>query len=190
MRSVLKYTVLTIVCVLLLSSTVVFAQSNSTKKIVFPEVEGWEKGDIATYPTAELGYSIPYQSETGGIVTFYVYNAGLIKIADGIDDQNVKNEIKKAENDIKSYGEAGYYQNVKLVKSETVTLGGINGTTKALYSLFSFKVRGAEVDSEISIFGYQNNFIKIRATRAKGKNGADNSEVNKLLLEIGKIFTK
>ena len=160
------------------------------KSIVFPEVEGWEKGDVATYPTAELGYSVPYQSETGGIVTVYVYNGGLSRIADGIDDQNVKNEIKKAENDIKAYGEAGYYQNVKLIKSESVTLGGISGTTKSLYSLFSFKVRGAEVDSEIYIFGYQNNFIKIRATRAKGKNGAENSEVNKLLTEIGKTFSK
>lgn len=60
----------------------------------------------------------------------------------------------------------------------------------AFYSLFSFKVRGAGVDSEIYPFGYLNTFINIRATRAKGKNGADNVEVNKLLTEFGKVFTK
>ena len=192
MRIGLKYPIFSVLCGLFLMSSIVFAQSNSTKNnsIEFPEVEGWEKDEITTYPNAELGYSIPYQSETGGIVTFYVYNGGNKKIADGIDDPLVKGEIKKAENDIKAYGEAGYYQDVKLIKNEPVTLGGISGTIKAIYTLFSFKVRGAEVDSEIYLFGSQNNFIKIRATRAKGKNGADNAEVNKLLTEIGKHFTQ
>lgn len=164
-----KIRMLSLIGVLLLMSSAVLGQNSA---IVFPVVEGWEQGDKATYPSAELGYSIPYQSETGGIVTVYVYNGGLTKIPDGIDDSSVKNEIKKAENDIKAYGEAGYYQDVKLIKSETVTLGGTGGSLKALYSLFSFKVRGAAVDSEIYLFGYKDQFIKIRATRAKVKNGA------------------
>jgi hypothetical protein len=182
MRVKLEKTLFAVVCGLFLLSSAAVAQSSN---IVFPNVEGWEKGDVTTYPSAELGYSVPYQSETGGIVTFYVYNGGLGKIADGIDDENVKNEAKKAENDIKAYGDAGYYQDVKLVRTDSIALGG---TTKALYSLFSFKVRGADVDSEIYLFGYQNSFIKIRATRAKGKNGANNAEVNKLLAEVSKIF--
>lgn len=123
MKLILRNTIFTVVCGLLLLTTVSFAQNNSAKKIVFPEVEGWEKGEINTYPTAEPGYSVPYQSDTGGIVTFYVYKGGFSKIADGIDDQNVKNEIKKAENDIQAYGKAGYYQEVKLVKSDSVILG-------------------------------------------------------------------
>jgi hypothetical protein len=183
----LQSSVWAITCGWLLISSVVFGQ---TQKIGFPEVGGWEKGDAATYPTNELGYRVPYRSETGGIVTIYVYNGGNSKIAYGIEDEKVKAEITKAENDIKAYGEAGYYQDVMLVKNDTVVLGGNRGTTKALYSLFAFKVRGAEVDSEIYLFGYPNNFIKIRATRAKGKNGADNSEVEKLLTEVGKLFTK
>jgi hypothetical protein len=144
MRSVLKYTVFSLICGLFLMSSVALAQGNSAKnsKIIFPEVEGWEMGDVTTYPTAELGYSVPYQSEDGGTVTVYVYNGGLKKIADGIDDKNVKSQIKQAENDIKTYGDAGYYDDVKLIKNETVTLGGSSGTTKALYSLLAFKVRG------------------------------------------------
>lgn len=182
----LRHSIFSVICGLVLLSAAGFAQTTS---IVFPEVDGWEKGDVAKYPTAELGYSVPYQSETGGTVTIYVYNSGLSKIADGIDDANVKNEMKKAVNDIKAYGDAGYYQDVKLIASKTVKLGGAAGTTYALYSLLGFKVRGAEVDSEIYLLGYQNNFIKIRATRAKGMNGAENTEVNKLLLEIGPTFS-
>lgn len=191
MKLKLRYTAFLVICGLFLMSSFVFAQSDSTKNnsINFPELEGWEEGDITTYPTAELGHSISYQSKTGGTVTIYVYNGGNKKIADGIDDQNVKSEIKKAENDIKASGEAGYYQDVKVITNATIILGGSGGTRKALYTLLSFKVRGADVDSEIYLFGYQNNFIKIRATRPKGKNGADNQDVNKLLLEIGKIFS-
>lgn len=184
MQVKLKCNLFAVICALFLLSSAVVAQDG---KLLFPEVEGWEIGEVATYPTAELGYSVPYQSETAGVVTFYVYNGGLSSIADGIDDQNVKNEIRKAESDIIAYGDAGYYQDVKLVKSESVILGG-SGTRKVLYSLFSFKVRGTEVDSEIYLFGYKNNFIKIRLTRAKGKDGAGNPEVDKLLLEVGKIF--
>ncbi|MCB1025543.1 MAG: hypothetical protein KDB79_14195, partial [Acidobacteria bacterium] len=180
-----RQAIFSVICGLFLLLAAASAQNS---EIVFPEVDGWEKGEITKYPTAELGYSIPYQSETGGIVTFYVYNGGLSKIANGIDDINVKNEIKKAEADVKAYGDAGYYQDVKLITSKTVKLGGDSGTTDALYTLLTFKVRGAEVDSEIYLLGFQNNFIKIRATRAKGKNGAENSEVNKLLMEVGEIF--
>ncbi len=45
----------------------------------------------------------------------------------------------------------------------------------------SSKVRGADVDSEIYLFGYQKNFIKIRGSRENEKNGRDNAEVDKLL---------
>ena len=185
MRSIFRYAPLPAICVTLLMASTAFGQAGAAKQLVFPEVDGWDKGDVATYPTAELGYSIPYESEVGGTVTIYVYNGGLKSIADGIDDPKVKGEIKKAESDIKAYGEAGYYQNVKLVKSETVTIGG---SRPVLYSLFSMKIRGADVDSEIYLFGYKNNFIKIRATRSKGKNGPANSQMDKLLKDVIAVF--
>jgi hypothetical protein len=173
-------------------SSVVFGQTDTTtdNKIIFPDIEGWVKGELVTYPTPELGYSIPYQSKEGGTITVYVYNGGIKSIADGVGDQNVITQMKNAENDIKKYGEMGYYENVKLIKSETVTLGGNKGTTKALYSLFAFKIRETEVDSEIYLFGHDNNFIKFRATRPKSEYSADNTAVHKFLLEIGKVFAK
>lgn len=186
MRLKFKYTIFAVFCCLLLMSSGVSAQS----EIEFPEIDGWEKGEVRSYPTAELGYSIPYQSETGGTVTIYVYNGGRSKIADGIDDKYVKSEIENAKSDIKAAGENGAYQGVKKIKDGTVTLGGADGSVKALYSLFNFKIQGTMVDSEIYLFGYNNNFIKIRATRLKGKNGASNDDLNALLKEIDKLFSK
>ncbi len=182
MRLASRFAIMSVFCGMLLMSSAVLGQNTS---IVFPDVEGWEKGDKATYPSAELGYSIPYQSETAGSVTVYIYNAGLKAIADGITDKTVKSQRTQAEGDIKAYGDQGYYQDVKLIKSDTVTLGG---SRTALYSLFSMKVRGTEMDSEIYLFGYKNNFVKIRATRPKGKNGASNAEVTKLLSALAKAF--
>ena len=157
--------------------------------IVFPEVEDWQKGDEVKYPTPELGYSVTYESTEGGRVTVYVYNGGLKKIPDGVDDQIVKNEIERAKNEIIQIGKAGLYQGVKEVKNETVTLGGASGKVKALRSLFYFKVRGEAVDSEIYLFGYKNNFIKIRSTRPKSE-GAQNAMVASLLAEIDKMFAQ
>ena len=181
-----KYTIFAVFCCLFLISSTAFAQDN----IEFPEVDGWEMGEITTYPTAALGYSIPYQSETGGTVTIYVYNGGRSEIADGVEDKVVKSEIEKAKSDIKAYGEAGYYDDVKKIKDETITLGGKDGKVKALYSLFNFKIRGQKVDSEIYLFGYNGNFIKIRATRPMSKKGGENVAVNNLLKEIDALFSK
>jgi hypothetical protein len=149
--------------------------------IIFPEVEGWEKGEITTYPTAELGYSVPYQSQIGGTVTVYVYNGGFSSIGDGISDTTVVNEIRKAENDIHSYEQAGYYQDVNLIKSETVNLGYAQ-TNPALHSLFTFSVRGTPVESSIFMFGYRNNFIKVRSTHPQASQA--DAEVSRLLAEI------
>ena len=43
--------------------------------VTFPEVDGWELGDKYRYPTAALGYSVNYESDTSR-VTVYVYTGG------------------------------------------------------------------------------------------------------------------
>lgn len=206
-----KITVFTAFCIVFLLSSFVSAQISTTpkspeksatpakptptpaakdSKIEFPEIEGWEKGEIQEYPTPELGYSIPYQSIDGGTVTIYVYNGGKKSIPDGVTGKLLKSEIDQAKSDIIQIGEMGRYQNVKEVKSEIVTLGGNGGETKALYSLFSFSVGGREVDSEIYLFGYQGNFIKIRATRPKSKDESVKAALNSLLTQMDNTFSK
>lgn len=192
MRCNSKNTFFTLLFCLLLTAVSVSAQKDGDKNlsITFPEVDGWEKGDVTTYPIPELGYSVSYQSEEGGKVTVYVYNGGNKKIADGIEDKIVKKQIEQAAGDIEAFGERGTYQNVKKIKDDTVTLGGANGKVKALYKLYTFEIRGDEVESEIYLFGHQNNFIKIRATRLKSVDGAENADMKKLLAEIDKLFSK
>lgn len=198
MRGILKFTIFTIFCGLFLMQTVVSAQKDASKygkntqdlELTFPVIEGWEKGDTTVYPTPELGYSIAYQSEEGGTVTIYVYNGGLKKISNDITDKIVKSQMEQAKNDIKQYGKLGYYEDVKEVKSDTVTLGGSSGKIKALHSLFTFTIRGQDVDSEIYLFSHQNNFIKIRATRPQSETAAENEAMTTLLSEIDKLFSK
>lgn len=156
--------------------------------IEFPVIEGWEKGGIRTYPSAELGYSVAYQSEDGGTVTIYVYNGGKKKISSDVNDPVIRGEINRAKDEIVQIGKMGVYENVKEVKNDIVTLGGTNGKVKALRSLFYFKVRGNEVDSEIYLFGYKNNFIKIRSTRPFAEDGKENEAFTAFLAEIDKLF--
>lgn len=194
MRIATKYFFFSLLLSLFLMSASVSAQKDtfvgSSSSINFPDVEGWQTGDTTRYPTAELGYSIGYKSDAGEVVTIYVYNGGKKKIADGIDDKVVKNEIKQAGSDIEALGEAGHYSNVKKIKDETVTLGGTSGKTKTLFSLYTFKIRGRDVESEIYLFGYQNNFIKIRATRPKSADGKASEDFTNLLSELDKLFSK
>lgn len=158
-------------------------------KFDFPEVEGWERGDVQNFPSAALGYSVTYESEDGGRATVYVYDGGLKSIPDGVNDKVVKEEIERAKNEIIQIGRLGIYEGVKEIKNDTVTLGGSTGKVKALRSLFHFRVKGEALDSEIYLFGYNNNFIKIRSTRPAA-DGADNKALLALLVEIDKLFAK
>lgn len=191
-----KITIFTIFCGLFLMQSVASAQKNApataadNQEIQFPEIEGWEKGEVTVYPVPELGYSIGYRSEEGEAVTIYVYNGGYKKIPDGITDKVIKSQIDQAKSDIKKAEEMGVYEDVKELKNDTVTLGGVTGKVKALHSVFSFSLKGREVNSEIYLFGYNNNFIKIRASRPKQTVDEDITAMATLLSEIDKIFAK
>jgi hypothetical protein len=221
MRTILKFTILTILAVLFLTPVFVSAQektdpgsakprktddsitvkippaakqteektSGATNEgIEFPEIKDWERDSITTFPDPALGYSIGYESDEGGRVTIYVYNGGLKKIPQDINEKVIKEEIERAKNEIIQIGKMGIYQGVKELKNDTVTLGGASGKVKALRSLFYFKVKGEEVDSEIYLFSYKNNFIKIRSTRPKSEKGTENKAILNLLAELDKIF--
>ena len=160
--------------------------TQNTSGILFPEVEGWDKSDKTTYPVLGLGYSYNYESADGGRVTIYVYDKRLSEIPDGVSNSAVKDEFKQVKNEISQFGKAGVYQNLKEAKSEIITLGGTSGKIKSLYALFYFTVKGQEMASELYIFGYKNNFIKIRATRPK--SAVNSRELANLLAEIDTVF--
>lgn len=153
-----------------------------------PEVDGWEKGDIQKYPTEEMGFSVNYQSRQGGRVTVYVYNGGNKKIGDGAGDKIVKDELNKAKGEIRQMADFGYYENLKELKNETTSLGA-NGKNKVLYALYNFGAGDKVAASEIYIFGNQNRFVKIRATRARDNNEAGDKMVADLLKELDAFFS-
>jgi hypothetical protein len=156
----------------------------------FPDVRDWEKGEIQKYPTEDLGFSIDYESEDGGRVTIYVYNGGKKNIPDDLSDKLIKNELNNAKSEIRKVADMGYYQNVKEIKNDTVTLGGASGKVKALHVVYNFSSGGRNLTSEIYMLAHQNRFIKIRATRPRdtGENG--NKAVAALLAEIDAMFAK
>lgn len=129
-----------------------------------PEVDGWERDDKFVYSPASLGFSYNYNSTEAGRITLYVYDGGRKAIPNELTGL-VNDEFQKAKSDIKAAADAGYYQNVKMDKDETVTLGGSAGKVKSLHVFMTFSSNGTKLDSEIYLFAYKNHFVKIRATR-------------------------
>ncbi len=159
------------------------AKVRTDSDLFFPEVEGWERSERTTYPDANLGYSYGYQSQEGGTVTVYVYNGGNRSIADDLNDKVVRGEFERAKNDVLMVGKAGVYQDVKVVRSSVETIGT---STKCHFGVLTFTVRGVKVHSEIYLFSYKNNFIKIRATRPIDK--AESDQFKSLLKELVASF--
>ena len=155
----------------------------------FPEVEGWNAGEIQKYPTEDLGFSVNYESREGGKVTIYVYNGGRKTISSDLADKVIKDELNKAKGEIRKVADMGYYQNLKELQNDTVTLGGTTGKVKSLHTLYNFNAGKLNVTSEIYIFGHQNRFVKIRATRARDNNENGNKLVVALLKEIDNFFS-
>jgi len=164
-------------------------------EVDFPDVEGWERSDPYRYPKG-LGYSVQYDSIRGGRVTVYVYNGGRKKIANDLSG-TVKDEMDRAKGEIYATEEAGYYENVKELTSDTITLGGAGGKLKALRAVFTLDDKRSNMvgvnksrTSEIYIFPHQNHFIKIRSTRSKEDGKTPNEAIAALFTEIDGFFTK
>lgn len=155
--------------------------------VEFPEVDGWELSEKHKYPTDALGYSVNYESRSGGRVTVYVYNGGRKTIPNLLTGV-VADEMDRAKSDIKAAVDAGAYESAKLIKSEPITLGGTTGSLKVLYTGFDLAARGNKLHSEIYLFPYQNYFVKIRATRAKANEKSPDFAA--LLAEIDALFLK
>lgn len=158
--------------------------------IELPAVEGWEKGKPVYYPSKELGYSVTYRSEEGGVVTIYVYNGGRNRISADLNDEVLTNEIGDAKKGIFIAQEMGRYQGVKEEKSGKVKLAGENGRLEALYSRFAMRVGGQDVTTEIYLLSHQNHFIKIRATRPKESDGTKNAALEKLMAGVEKALAE
>lgn len=197
----LKISILTIICGLLLLSSVVYSQEkNDTNpasvpplmpknvKKDLPEITGWEKSGSLNMSDPSEDYIVDYQSESAGRVTVYVYSRGLSAVPNGVKDALIIDELAGAKGAIFQLAEVGIYTDVKEIKNETVTLGGKSGKIQSLHSNFTFKAKGTPLVSEIFLFGKQNKFIKIRATRPKSQETSGQAAMDTLLSELDKFF--
>lgn len=154
--------------------------------VTFPEVEGWELSDKTQYPTPDMGYSVNYETPSSR-VTVYVYNGGQASIPNTLTGV-VAQEVKNAQAQIKAIVDAGAYESAKVLKDETVVLGGPKGKIKALYVRYALRARGRDLDSRIYLFPYNNYFIKIRMTGLPADE--DSAETLALLEAIDLLFSK
>ncbi|MCO6511898.1 MAG: hypothetical protein J5I65_13995 [Aridibacter famidurans] len=177
-----------VVVVLAIASAVQAAAGGfGSDKIDFPEVEGWTKSEVTVFSQPELGYAVSYESQTGGRVTVYAYNGGLVKIGNGADSKEVEDEIKKALGEINAYVVAGYYERAETIRLDKIKLGG---DVEALRYVLALTIRGQIMTSEIYLFGHENQFIKFRATRAMEEDGEINESVRRLFKEIAKTLSE
>ncbi len=202
MKSIIKYTFLSLLFGLIIFQNGITAQDKSgqsgapapsnktetnTAKFEFPQVEGWESGDVTKMPSADL---VNYDSEEGGRVTLYFYDSALKGIANDKRAEIFKEELQRAKIGILQMGELGMYQNIKeSVKEQTVALGGKSGKVSALHSLLYFSAGDNDLVSEIFIFSHKDHLFKIRASRPKDKE-KDNKALEKFLSHLDAVFSK
>jgi len=160
----------------------------SIEEIEFPTVDGWTRGEKQIIPDdgGGRGHVINYDSKTNGRVTVYIYTRGLKSIPDGLG-KLVEEELEGAKAAIRVVAGTGAYGEVKGGKTETITLGGDKGRVKSLRASYVFNRNGQVLNSEIYLFGYQDHFIKLRASRPAS---ASNEAFAALLLSLDQLFSK
>lgn len=155
--------------------------------VAFPDVAGWAKDELIVYPQRAAGYGINYDAADDSRVSIYVYNAGRNDISNSLAGP-VKEEIEAAKEGVDALAEMGGYTDVRVVKDEKIKLGGKAGKIDVLRKVLSFKVGGNAMHSEIILFPFEGNFVKIRITRpmAAGQKAAD--AVDRLMAELESMF--
>lgn len=153
----------------------------------FPDVEGWTKGATLKYPQRELGYGLNYDADGGSRVSIYVYNNGRKDIKNTLTGA-VKEEIENAKAGIDAMVEMGAYSEVKVLKDEKSKLGGKDGKIEVLRKVMSLKAGNTQLHTEIILFPFEGDFIKIRASRPKSLGPEAEAAMNKLFAEIEAFF--
>lgn len=125
------------------------------------------RSEIYTYPQKSLGVSIHYQA--GSLtVTAYVYPAS------GVSAPPLKGELSPAlrkhyeqvKGDLYRAQKLGYYKSVSFVSETRIQAVPEKNGPIALKALFTID---SEYDSELYLFVFQENYVKIRATYAVRK---------------------
>lgn len=155
----------------------------------FPKVEGWTGTDKRPIPSPGDGYTVGYNYPGYGAVTVYVYSHGMDRIPDELAGV-IKDELEGAADAIRQVASMGVYSDVKEGKTETIVLGGEKGKVKVLRAHFTLTRGEQKMNSEIYVFPYKNNIVKLRVTRAASASDEMNNSFAKLLAAIDSAFVQ
>ena len=156
------------------------------KKIAFPDVAGWYRGNANGLPDDSSGYTIPYSSFRGTEVTIYVYRGRLHEIPSGIGEPSVKSEFARSKSGITATTDWGLYRKVTEQQNDIVRLGDNPRSPRALHSRFDIvKNDGHKTTSDLYLLTYGNHFVKIRCTRPRQEVSATEDDLMILLSQLG-----
>jgi hypothetical protein len=113
-----------------------------------------------------LGHSVQF-IRPGWRIDVYVYNARHDSIPDNPQSDLVKGQLEGARRDIFEMQQRGNYRDVEVTRNYAVER---NGRTRFICSALTFHHNrtNADVDSYVCVSSWNNKFIKIRMTTARG----------------------
>ena len=156
--------------------------------VEFPAVEGWRLGPKSAIPMEQSGIIVNYDSPDRERMTVYVYSRGKTDIPNELSGI-IKDEFEGAKNALRTVAEAGIYSNLKIVKSETATVGGATGKVKALRAVLSFEAGGNKLNSELFVFPYKGHVVKLRISRPAAL-AMDAESYTRLLSALDNLFSR
>lgn len=151
----------------------------------FPEVEGFERGEINQFEDPRAGYSLAYDSSEPKItVTVYVYNRGLTSIPNGIESELAKAQVDEVEQALPEMVRRGHYTSFKRRGDGEKPFG----ISKALWRSFELGSAEGSLNSEVYVTAFQNSFIKVRGTYSTESAEACEKKVTELIARLGEIL--
>lgn len=160
------------------------ARENTPAEPAFklPDVKNWQRGEIRGLPADDSGFTVAYDSRSGGTVTLYQYTRGETDIPDELGFSGVLREFNHAKGSIADAAKMGIWDSAKELSSKTVNLG--DSTRQALWARFELTKDGHATKSEVFVWAYNNNYIKLRCTY-HGNNENQPRMLVKLLTALG-----
>ena len=156
------------------SAAIAENESFSDEKLflTFPAELGQLKfGGYESFEEPGMGYSIRYSNSDNMKVDIYVYDKGLLSIADGTTDPAVAKELASSNSTIRFFEEQGKYLDVKNLGEGVYPDESESDSVKYLFSRFQYRqtVRpgvtfAGQRISETYIRGFRDHFVKVRVS--------------------------
>jgi hypothetical protein len=147
-----------------------------------PETLGsCERGERRDYGDPRLGWSVVYNDRHGMVITVYVYDQGVDRIADGAGDRIITDSFAAARRDIHVAMTKGMYSDVQPFDDGKATIEGMDILFARYHLTFAKgEAAGKKAVSVLYIFGARDQIIKVRATAPAD----DEARASKVLTEF------